>query len=192
MNTILGDLLEEYREVVLPSRGRIRATLWFGWQLASLVKPWMWGTGIGLALGLESLIGTVVSPLAEDTPLVMLSLLVLVVGSWTLVGFSATRRSLRLRDAILGGMIVAAISMALFGIASFVRVTVFLDTIKYRSDWVGLIARFNASGSQDLRAFVIAEYSRSIPLSIAVMAGVGAAAGGFGGLLEITRRRLRA
>jgi len=40
---IVGDLLEEYREVVLPSRGRARATLWFADQLASLVRPWMWG-----------------------------------------------------------------------------------------------------------------------------------------------------
>lgn len=40
---IIGDLVEEYREVVLPERGRVRATLWFVRQLTSLTPPWMWG-----------------------------------------------------------------------------------------------------------------------------------------------------
>lgn len=40
---IIGDLVEEYREVVLPERGRVRATLWFVRQLASLVPAWTWG-----------------------------------------------------------------------------------------------------------------------------------------------------
>jgi hypothetical protein len=40
---IIGDLIEEYREVVLPARGRTRAAAWFVGQLLSLVRPWTWG-----------------------------------------------------------------------------------------------------------------------------------------------------
>ena len=35
--TITGDLLEEYREEILPARGRFRAALWYWWQTATLV-----------------------------------------------------------------------------------------------------------------------------------------------------------
>jgi len=189
MRPIIGDLLEEYREVVLPARGRARAALWFLAQLASLVKPWMWGVMIGLVFGIENLVSTVLAPLAEDTPALMLTLVTVVLGSWILVGFVTVRRTLRMRDAVLAGAVVAAISMTLFGIANFIRVTVFLDLIKDRSDWVGLLDRFQASGSRDLRSFVIAEYSRSIPLSIAVMACVGGAMGALGGIVGVTRRR---
>jgi hypothetical protein len=192
MSSIIGDLLEEYREVVLPERGRLRAALWFGAQLASLVRPWMWGTVMGLVFGTWNLVGTVLYPLADDTPLVMLSLVTFLLVSWALVGFSAVRRTSRIRDAMLGGAIAATISTTLFGIANFVRVTVFLDVIKDRADWVGLIARFNASGSTDLRAFVVSEYSTSIPATIIVLGVVGALMGGLGGLIGCGQRRVRA
>jgi len=58
MNTIIGDLLEEYREVVSPSRGRIRAMLWFAGQLTSLIEPWMWGLILGVTLGGLNLVST--------------------------------------------------------------------------------------------------------------------------------------
>ena len=48
---IIGDLIEEYREVVRPARGPARAALWFVGQLLSLVRPWMWGLLLGIALG---------------------------------------------------------------------------------------------------------------------------------------------
>jgi hypothetical protein len=35
--TITGDLLEEYREEILPKRGGFRAALWYWWQTATLL-----------------------------------------------------------------------------------------------------------------------------------------------------------
>ena len=35
--TVTGDLLEEYREEILPARGGFRAALWYWWQTATLV-----------------------------------------------------------------------------------------------------------------------------------------------------------
>jgi len=189
MRPIIGDLLEEYREVVLPARGRARAAIWFMTQLAGLVKPWMWGVIIGLVFGIENLVSTAISPLAEDTPALMLTLVTVVLGSWILVGFSAGRRTMRVRDAVLAGVVVATISMSLFGMANWVRVTVFLDVIKDRSDWVGLMDRFHASGAPDLRSFVMSEYSRGNLLSTAVIAGIGGAMGALGGLVGVRRHR---
>jgi hypothetical protein len=71
---IVGDLVEEYREVILPRRGRVRASLWFAGQLASLVRPWMWGGAFGLLLGTGNLLVTAWRPLAEDSGAVLLSL----------------------------------------------------------------------------------------------------------------------
>ena len=47
---IVGDLVEEYREVVLPARGRVRAALWLVVQLVSLARPWMWGAVLGAVI----------------------------------------------------------------------------------------------------------------------------------------------
>jgi hypothetical protein len=55
-DTITGDLIEEYREVVLPARGILRAQLWYVWQTFTLVAfvrrtdmqknmGWLWGVG---------------------------------------------------------------------------------------------------------------------------------------------------
>lgn len=36
-DTITGDLLEEYRERIVPERGVLRAQFWYAWQAATLV-----------------------------------------------------------------------------------------------------------------------------------------------------------
>jgi hypothetical protein len=53
--TVTGDLLEEYREFIVPQRGLLSAHLWYLWQTASLVVlkrrsdmkigAWLWLTG---------------------------------------------------------------------------------------------------------------------------------------------------
>jgi len=48
-DTVTGDLLEEYREVILPTRGPVRAGLWYLRQGASLLatasNPSVWPAG---------------------------------------------------------------------------------------------------------------------------------------------------
>lgn len=184
---IIGDLVEEYREVIRPARGRLPATLWFARQVASLVRPWMWGAVVGGTLGIANLVMTILDPLAPDTPPAMLALLITILGTWTAVGYSAARQRSRVRDGITSGATAAAVTMVLFGTANFLRVTLLLDRIKDRDDWVGLLARFQASGSHDLLQFVAAEYLRGIPMGLAGAALVGAAMGGLGGLVALRR-----
>lgn len=188
MNSILGDLLEEYREVVLPSRGRLRATVWLGTQLASLMRPWMWGVILGVTLGIANLVTTAVAPLAEDTPPTILSLGVAILASWVCAGFAAERRSRRFSDAIVAGAIVAVLATGIFSAANFARKLIFLDTLQHRSDWQGLVVRYHASGAGDLRSFVISEHLQGLPGGILFSLAAGAVCGGLGGAYSMLRR----
>ena len=69
---MIGDLLEEYREVVLPTRGRVNAQLWYLRQALSLVDGVTLGLGLGAGFGLWNLVATRLDPLAEDTPIALL------------------------------------------------------------------------------------------------------------------------
>jgi hypothetical protein len=166
----------------------LRATIWFAAQMTSLVKPWMWGVLLGVALGAMNLISSAIAPLAEDTPLQLLAIGSVVLGSWVMTGFAAERRSHRFRDAVLAGVVIAVISSSLFGAANFARKMLFLDTIQYRSDWQGLLLRFYASDTHDLRAFVIDEHLRGMPGGLLFSVLLGAACGAFGGAYSSWRR----
>lgn len=66
-DTISGDLLEEYREVAVPTRGVSGARWWYRRQVAGLVwralrLPAMIGLAIGAALGVINLIDTARHP----------------------------------------------------------------------------------------------------------------------------------
>jgi hypothetical protein len=185
---VIGDLVEEYREVILPARGGVRATLWFARQLASLVRPWMWGAILGLTLGAENLVSTALWPLAPDTPLLMLTLVTIVLGSLALIGASAARQRQRVWDGVVAGAVAGLIAMVLFGTANRIRIAMFLDVLQYRDDWVGLMQRFHASGATDLRTFVRHEYSPS-PWGVVGPLIVGGIAGAIGGVTALRRSR---
>jgi len=185
---IIGDLVEEYRDSVRPQRGRLRAALWFAVQLASLARPWMWGLLLGVILGGFNLLSTAVAPLAEDTPPAVLALGVTVLACWVWSGFAAERRARRFRDAIVAGAVVAVLSTGVFSAANFARKMIFLDTIQHRSDWHGLLVRFQRSGSNDLRAFVIEEHWQGLPGGILFSIAAGAICGGLGGAYSMWRR----
>ena len=63
--SVSGDLLEEYRDAIVPTRGRA-ADLWYIRQVAwyLLRASWMWGTLMGAALVFRYLLDTLV-PLAD-------------------------------------------------------------------------------------------------------------------------------
>ena len=87
--TISGDLLEEYREHVRPTRGPWAARLWYARQVLSFVSPLAWGVLIGVVLGTFQLVDTAAEPLAEDTPGVMIGIVGTMVVSWTLTSMAA-------------------------------------------------------------------------------------------------------
>jgi hypothetical protein len=76
-------------------------------------------------------------------------------------------------------------------IMTLVRVNVFLEQIRDRADWVGLLARFHASGSQDLRAYANYEYLTGTPTLLAVGLAVGALCGAVAGTVSGVLQRPR-
>lgn len=185
---IIGDLLEEYREVVRPRRGGFSAGVWFVTQLASLLRPWMWGLILGVTLGAANLISAAVAPLADDEPPIILALGLAILTTWVIAGFAAERRSRRFRDAIVAGAVVAVLSMAIFSSANFARKMIFLETIQHRLDWQGLLQRYQSSGSSDLRSFVIREHLEGLPGGILFSLALGAFCGALGSAYSSWRR----
>jgi hypothetical protein len=183
---ISGDLLEEYREHVRPTRGPWAARLWYARQVLSFIGPLAWGVLIGVMLGTWQLVGTAAEPLAEDTPGVMIGIVGTMLVSWTLASMAAALPSRRFTHALVAGIIAGVATMAVIDVTSILRVNLFLDEIRHRDDWVNLMARFDASGVQSLRAYANWEYVRSTPIVLAfgaVAGGVcGAVAGVFNGI----------
>jgi hypothetical protein len=177
--TISGDLLEEYRESVLPAKGPLRARLWYWGQVVSFVSPLIVGLAFGTALGVWNLVSTAVDPLSEDSAGIMMTFVAVLVGTWGLVAFLAGRRKRSLRDAVMAGVIVGAATITMFNLANYIRVNVFLDSIQYRDDWRNLMARFHESDARSLRAFVNREYLTGT----FVVTSLGAVAGGVSGLI---------
>jgi hypothetical protein len=177
--TISGDLLEEYRESVLPAQGRFRARLWYWGQVLSFVSPLLVGLAFGTALGVWNLVSTAVDPLSDDSTGIMMTFVAVLVGTWGLVAFLAGRRRRSFRDAVVAGAIVGAATITMFNLANYIRVNVFLDSIQYRDDWRNLMARFHESDARSLRAFVNREYLTGT----FVVTSLGAVAGGVSGLI---------
>ena len=103
-------------------------------------------------------------------------------------GFAARRRGGHFGDAIKAGAVAGAITFALFLLFGILRVNLFLDVIRERSDWQNLVADFGRSGFHSLRAYANYVYAQGIfvfPL-IGVVGGAisGAIGGAFGGLIQ--------
>jgi hypothetical protein len=179
--TIAGDLLEEYREVVLPARGRLRAQMWYLRQAISFIEGVRFGLLVGIVFGTWNLISTWLDPLADDSH-VMLTFFGPMMLAWGIAGFISTWRSGRLTTGIRVGATVGLVAFVVFDIANGVRVNWFLDSIRYRADWQGLVQRFEASGSTNFRAFANLEYITGTHITLVVASVVGAVAGFVGAI----------
>jgi H+/Cl- antiporter ClcA len=182
--TISGDLLEEYRDHVLPTRGSLSARLWYIRQILSFVSPIAWGFAIGVVLGTWQLVNTVRAPLADDDAGEMLFVVAVIVLLWTSVSVATSLPTGRFRDAVVAGMLAGLATMAVFDATSILRVNVFLERIRYRDDWVGLIARFDASNAPNLRAYANWEYVRGTPMVLAIGVVVGGLCGALAGVIN--------
>jgi hypothetical protein len=177
--TISGDLLEEYREEILPRKGPFAARAWYFRQVVSFVSPVAWGLAIGLAVGSAQLLDTAIQPLADDSAGSMIGVVSALMFLWIVASAAAGRRSDRFRDTVAAGLLVGLATMAIVQLAALVRVNVFLEQIRFREDWVNLVSRFHASGFQSLRVYANYEYVRQSPILLAL----GAVAGGFCGVV---------
>ena len=196
-DTISGDLLEEYREVALPTRGAKGARWWYRRQVAGFLwhtaqLPLMIGLAIGTILGLMTLVDTASQPLADDDARTMLAWLVTLLAMWSAAVVAITWRTGRLGDAVKVGTILGVATIVMFHAASIVRVNLFIDAIRHRGDWQNLVARYNQSGFRSLRAYANYEYATMTPMVIALGAIAGSISGMVGGLVNAVRRTLRA
>jgi hypothetical protein len=188
-DTIIGDLREEYHEVVVPTHGRFGAQLWYMRQVVSFVGTVTLGVLLGAAFGLWLLVHTRLDPLAEETPMALLTFFGPMFTFWGMAGFGAARRAGRLLDAIKVGATVAFVTFVVYDLAQFVRVNVFLDAIRQRPDWRHILSHFEQSGYESLRGYVNYVGLTGAPFKILAATTIGACMGGIGGLVASLPRR---
>jgi hypothetical protein len=188
--SVSGDLLEEYREVILPARGRWRANLWYLKQALSFVSDVGLGLAVGIVLSLSNLASTIIAPLAEDTPFrvrVFFGTLMLV---WSFAGFAGFERTRRFVESAKAGAVVGVISAGIFHITAVLRLNLFLETVSRRSDWEGLLLNFRRSNFESLRAYANYAYLQQTLLILLLGVLVGGVCGTLGGVVSrITQNR---
>jgi hypothetical protein len=182
-DTIPGDLLEEYREVIVPTRGRFRANLWYLRQALSLSNGVTFGLALGLAFGVWNLVVTSLMPLVDDSPLALAGFYGPMFQMWGLAGWMAARRTGRLAAAVKAGATVAFVTFVVFNATVILRVNLFLEIIKHRDDWRNMVANFPASGFDSFRAYVNYVYITGLPFWILVATIIGTGCGAIGGLV---------
>jgi hypothetical protein len=196
-DTISGDLLEESREVAVPTRGAKGTRWWYRCQVAGFLwhtaqMPVMIGLAIGTILGIMNLADTARQPLADDDAGTMLAWLAALLALWSAAAVAITWRTRRVVDAVKVGTILGVATIVMFHAASVVRVNLFLDPISHREDWQNLVARDNQSGFSSFRVYANYEYATMTPMVIALGAIAGSISGMAGGLANTVRRALRA
>jgi hypothetical protein len=143
----------------------------------------LWGASLGLAFGVWDLFYTWMEPLANDTPLALLTFYGPMFAAWGFAGFRAKQHSGQLTEALKAGVTVACMTFIMFYVANFVRVNVFLETLRLRADWQNMVFRFETSGWGSLRAFINYDYLKGAPFKIGFAGAIGAITGFLGGLL---------
>jgi hypothetical protein len=111
--TVSGDLLEEYRETVLPSRGRGRADAWFVSQVAGFVwrSAWLWAVLFAALFMARTALDWFVPPVDFITRSLVTTYAA--AGVFVAAGFWTARRSRSIRGSALAGFATAAIAAAL-------------------------------------------------------------------------------
>jgi hypothetical protein len=151
--------------------------------MTNLTKPVAYGVVLGTALGAWILVNTALAPLAEDTGFAVAAMFGLVFLALAVPGFAVRRRGGHVVDALEAGATAGAITFALFLLFGILRVNLFLDTIRSRSDWQNLVADYARSDFQSLRAYANFVYAKGIILFPIAGVAAGAISGSVGGVL---------
>lgn len=179
---IVGDLLEEYREVVLPARGRRRAQAWYVGQVIFLVDGLPLGLMLGAAFGVWNVLYTWLAPMADDTPLALLTFYGSMFVVWAGAALRTFRRTGQLREAIKTGATIGCVTFVVFNLTILIRGNVFLETLSQRLDWQGLLVNYRRSGFDSLRTYMNYVYVSGMPIVAFIGAVLGSASGLIGGL----------
>ena len=126
--TISGDLLEEYRETVRPSRGRARADAWYVRQAAGFVwrRAWPWAVSLAAAVVGRDVLDWRLSPTTEFYARSVASTLI-AVSIFTGAGAWSAWRSRSVGAGALAGFAAGAISAAIVNVASLAQIAVWHD-----------------------------------------------------------------
>jgi len=146
------------------------------------------GLVIGLTFGAVDLLYTWLFPLEDDTIVALLRFYGPMFLIWAFASFRAARREGRFLSGVTTGLVVAFATFCAYDLLILVRVNIFLSDLTARADWQNMMARFKASGSSNLRAFVMLDYLKVAPLKIGAASLIGAVMGVIGASLG----RLRA
>jgi len=192
---IAGDLLEHYREGVLPARGRLRADLWYVGQLASLcgriaigakagrLHDRSLGVALGGVLALVIVLSNVVLPKVGvtfpdadlDGPLFM----VLLFAAFATCGFLAYRRRRSFAAPFRAGLIVAFCSLSIAMLTFFAVDNLFFDLVSRQPE---KIWSFRHSHDASMRTHINLGLAKGVVLFLPILTGLGGVCGSLGGL----------
>jgi hypothetical protein len=161
-------------------------------RLSHLTKPVAYGLVLGAVLGVWILLSTAIAPLAEDTGVGVGAMFGIVFLALTVPGFAARQRGGRFADALEAGAVAGATAFALVLLLGILRVNLFLDTIRNRTDWQNLVADYAHSDFSSLRAYANYVYAKQIVVIPVVGVVAGAISGSLGGVLASMVRRASA
>ena len=182
-DTVTGDLLEEYQQVVLPARGRLRADIWYLRQTLSFVSSVTFGLVIGTVFGVYNLVHTMLAPLADDTVPALIAFYGPMFLMWGFAGFAACSRRGRFTDALKSAVVVGTMTHIAFYLITLIRVNLFLDTMSERPDWRNLVATFQSSGFDSFRMHVNYSYAQQFVPKLVVSIIICSITGGLGALV---------
>jgi len=144
---------------------------------------------LGVVFSVLNVISAYVAPLADDSLTAIAAFYGPMFLAWGLAGFAAARNSGKPLVGLKTGALVAFGTFVVLTIVVIVRVNLSLPLMTQRPDWQNLIARFNASGFENLRTYVNYEYLKGAPFKILVASTIGAAFGFLGGCMSLAFRR---
>ena len=172
-DSVSGDLLEEYRDTIVPRRGRA-ADWWYLRQVAwyLLRASWLWGTVMGSALVIRYLFDTLVPPADYRIRASVLSWTLLAVC--LLASFITTRRTRSMPAGVLASSTAATIGALLSIVGTALMLAAWHDP--------ATLGEWRRSGGLD-EAFV------DVPLKIIAFGIVMGMAGAVLGKLTMRSRR---
>ncbi|HTZ73506.1 MAG TPA: hypothetical protein VMB47_06275 [Candidatus Aquilonibacter sp.] len=190
-DTISGDLLEEFREDIFPTKGRIRADLWYLRQVLSLIEGASFGLSLGSALGAFTTAKLMIAPLRGDRPIGMALLSGVILLLLSLSGFLACHRGGNLFDAMKAGTVAGLVAAAVVSLIYLVQLNLFFNTIRQSAGWETSLDAFQGSRSHNLRAFANYYSAMQDFIILPVVAISGAVAATIGGLAALSGRRMK-
>ena len=157
----------------------------------SLARGLRLGAIVGVLFGAINIGISWLFPLSDDTVGALLRFYGPMFGVWALIAFDAARRDGRVSSGLVIGIVVAFATFFVFGLMNLLRVNLFLNESTARGDWQRMMALFRASDFGNLRAFVLVEYMKDLPLKLGVASAIGGVMGLLGGFIgRVAHRRV--